>query len=148
MRRCFAVLTLSAALFAQQAKPLLPLRLIWHDEFDAGAGAPPDSRKWTYDLGATGWGNHELENYTNSTANAFHDGEGHLVIQVLKAASGAYSSARLKTQGLATFTHGRIEARIKVPFGQGIWPAFWMLGEDIGSAGWPRCGEIDVMENI
>jgi beta-glucanase (GH16 family) len=136
-----------AALAAQQAAPDRPWQLTWHDDFSGPANSKPDPAKWTYDLGASGWGNAELENYTNFAGNASLDGEGHLVIQAI-AANGGYTSARLKTQGLAAFTYGRIEARIKVPFGQGIWPAFWMLGNDIGTAGWPRCGEIDVMENI
>src|SRR5262249_7653973 len=113
-------------------------RLSWSDEFDGPAKSAPDRAKWTYDLGQTGWGNQELENYTSSTENAFLDGEGHLVIQAIAEPGGKYTSARLKTQGLAAFTYGRIEARIQVPFGQGIWPAFWMLGADITSAGWPR----------
>jgi len=136
-------------LYAQDAAvPVRPLRLVWHDEFDLAAGTGPDPGKWTFDLGKTGWGNNELENYTSSTQNAFHDGEGHLVIQAVAQPGGQYTSARLKTQGIAAFTYGRIEARIKLPFGQGMWPAFWMLGIDIGTAGWPRCGEIDIMENI
>jgi len=137
-----------ATLHAQDAAAGRSWRLIWHDEFDLPAGTAPDPAKWTYDTGRTGWGNAELENYTNSPANAFHDGEGNLIIQAVALPGGQYTSARLKTQGLAEFTYGRIEARIKVPFGQGIWPAFWMLGNDIASAGWPRCGEIDIMENI
>ena len=131
---------------AQDFGPLRPWHLVWSDEFDGPVNAAPDLTKWTYDLGQTGWGNAELENYTNSTSNAFQDGGGHLVIQAV-ASAGAYVSARLKTQGLATFTYGRIEARIQIPFGQGIWPTFWMMGADITAVGWPRCGEIDIMEN-
>jgi beta-glucanase (GH16 family) len=139
----------STALSAQTADSALSRwRLVWSDEFDGPADAAPDRTKWTYDLGQTGWGNQELENYTNSTANAYLDGSGHLVIQAIAEPGGKYTSARLKTQGLAAFTYGRIEARIQVPFGQGIWPAFWMLGADIDTAGWPRCGELDIMENI
>jgi len=122
-------------------------RLVWSDEFAGPAGSPPNHAIWTYDLGATGWGNNEKENYTNSTGNAFLDGEGHLVIQAI-ATAGGYTSARLKTQGLYSLTYGKIEMRARIPFGQGIWPAFWMLGVDIDSAGWPRSGEIDIMENI
>src|ERR1051326_6211872 len=144
-----AILTV-AALPAQttDAPVTRPWRLVWSDEFEGPPGSPPDRARWTYDRGKTGWGNRELENYTDSTANASLDGEGNLVIQAIADAAGEYTSARLKTQGLATFTYGRIEARIKIPFGQGIWPAFWMLGEDIPTAGRPRCGEIDIMENI
>jgi beta-glucanase (GH16 family) len=122
-------------------------RLVWSEEFDGPAGSAPDPAIWTYDLGATGWGNNEKENYTNSTDNAFLDGEGHLIIQAI-ATPGGYTSARLKTQGLYSLTYGKIEIRARLPFGQGIWPAAWMLGGDIGSIGWPGCGEIDIMENI
>ena len=108
----------------------------------------PDPAKWGYDTGGGGWGNHELEDYTRDPTNAFLDGEGHLVIRADRSESGRYTSARLKTLGLFEFQYGRVEARIRIPYGQGIWPAFWMLGKDIGAAGWPKCGEIDVMENI
>ena len=140
----------SATLWAQEAdsRILARWRLVWSDEFEGPANSAPDRAKWTYDLGQTGWGNQELENYTNSTSNAFLDGDGHLVIQAMAEPGGKFSSARLKTQGLAAFTYGRIEARIQIPYGQGIWPAFWILGADIPTAGWPRCGEIDIMENI
>ena len=128
--------------------------LIWSDEFNAKPGSLPDPKKWTYDIGGSGWGNHELEYYTNRPENA-HIEHGHLVITAqredLTAPDGAkflYTSTRLKTQGLFSQTYGRFEARIKIPQGQGIWPAFWMLGEDITSNGWPQCGEIDIMENI
>ena len=123
-------------------------KLVWSDEFIAPAGTAPDSSHWTYDVGATGWGNRELEEYTRSTDNVFQDGEGHLVIRILAKPGGGYTSARLKTTGLVSVTYGRIEARIRIPFGQGIWPAFWMLGDDIKTSGWPRCGEIDILENI
>ena len=123
-------------------------KLVWSDEFNGAAGAAPDSTKWVYDLGASGWGNQELESYTDSRENSFLDGKGHLVIRALRASDGKYTSARLKTEGKFSTQYGRIEARIKLPRGQGIWPAFWMLGADIGSVGWPACGEIDVMENI
>jgi len=94
-------------------------RLIWSDEFDGPAGAPPDETKWGYEIGGHGWGNAEL-----------------------------HSSARLLTRGKFEFAYGRVEARIKIPSGQGIWPAFWMLGADINSKPWPSCGEIDILENI
>ena len=119
----------------------------WSDEFDGPVNAAPDNTKWTYDLGGGGWGNQELETYTSATDNVRLDGLGHLVIRVLSAA-GTYSSARLKTQGRFTAQYGHLEARIKLPTGRGIWPAFWMLGANITTAGWPACGEIDVMEHI
>jgi uncharacterized protein (TIGR03437 family) len=123
-------------------------QLVWSDEFSGAAKTAPDPTKWAYDTGGGGWGNQELEIYTTSTDNAFLDGNGNLVIRALKTSAGGYTSARLKTQGKFTTTYGKIEARMKIPFGQGMWPAFWMLGSDITTAGWPACGEIDIMENI
>jgi beta-glucanase (GH16 family) len=123
-------------------------KLIWNDEFKGAAGSAPDSTKWTYELGASGWGNSELENYTDRRENSYLDGKGHLVIRAVRAQDGKYSSARLKTGEKFSTQYGRIEARIKLPRGQGIWPAFWRLGADIRSVGWPTCGEIDIMENI
>jgi beta-glucanase (GH16 family) len=121
---------------------------VWNDEFDGPANSPPDPAKWTYDLGNnSGWGNHELETYTDQLRNAHLDGLGHLIIRVEQAGTG-FASARLKTEGLFAAQYGRIEARIKLPSGQGIWPAFWMLGTSIKAAGWPQCGEIDIMENV
>ncbi|MET0794763.1 MAG: family 16 glycosylhydrolase [Polyangiaceae bacterium] len=124
--------------------------LVWSDEFNGPKGTAVDSSKWTFDVGGTGWGNDELEYYTNSTNNAALDGSGNLVIEAKKEAMSGkdYTSARIKTQGIKSFTYGRIEARMKIAQGQGMWPAFWMLGEDIGSNPWPACGEIDIMENI
>lgn len=128
--------------------------LTWSDEFNGPNGSGVDPSKWVFDLGGGGWGNEELEYYTDRLKNARLE-DGFLVIQahreIFTAAGGVtwnYTSARLKTLGKFTQTYGRFEARIKLPFGQGMWPAFWMLGEDIGKAGWPACGEIDIMENI
>jgi beta-glucanase (GH16 family) len=128
--------------------------LVWSDEFKGPNGSLPDPAKWTYDIGGNGWGNHELEYYTNRTENARVE-KGHLVITARKESytgpdgvTRDYTSARLKTQKLFTQAYGRFEARIKIPAGQGMWPAFWMLGENIPTAGWPKCGEIDIMENI
>jgi beta-glucanase (GH16 family) len=125
--------------------------LVWSDEF---AGAAVDSRKWSFDVGGNGWGNNELETYTSRTANAEMHG-GLLAIKAIKETfTGAdkitrnYTSARLLTKNKFTQAYGRFEARIKIPYGQGIWPAFWLLGDNITTAGWPACGEIDVMENI
>jgi beta-glucanase (GH16 family) len=131
--------------------------LAWADEFDGPAGAAVDSTKWKYDVGGGGWGNQELEYYTSGAANAALDGAGHLVItaRAEAPASGTcwygacrYTSARLLTQGKFSQTYGRMEARMRIPRGQGLWPAFWMLGDDIDRVGWPKSGEIDVMENI
>ncbi len=128
--------------------------LVWSDEFSTPDGSSPDPTKWTYDLGGKGWGNDELESYTNHKENA-HIEKGSLVITAMKENyTGSdnimreYTSARLKTQGLFVQAYGRFEARIKIPEGQGMWPAFWMLGEDIPNLGWPKCGEIDIMENV
>jgi beta-glucanase (GH16 family) len=123
-------------------------RLIWSDEFNGAPGSPPDPAKWVYDLGGDGWGNQELEVYTDNRGNSHLDGQGHLVIQALQPTPGKFTSARLKTQGKFAFEYGRVEARIRIPYGQGIWPAFWMLGADIKRKGWPASGEIDIMENI
>ena len=132
--------------------------LVWSDEFSAAAGSPVDNAKWVLDIGGGGWGNKELEYYTNSTPNASMDGNGNLVITAIKETLPRkkrcwygrcqYSSARIKTVGNFKQAYGRFEARIKLPSGQGIWPAFWMLGNNINKVGWPKCGEIDIMENI
>ena len=129
-------------------------RLAWSDEFNTPDGSTPDPKKWTYDLGGSGWGNRELESYTSRPQNAQIQ-NGNLVITAIKenhtGADGItqpYTSARLKTQGLFAQAYGRFEARIKIPKGQGIWPAFWLLGADIDKVDWPKCGEIDIMENI
>lgn len=134
------------------------MTLVWADEFDAPAGTPPDPSRWAHDLGdgGRGWGNEELEWYTDSPDNAAHDGQGNLVITAREAEPGLtcwygpcrYTSARLLTRGLFEVTYGRVEARLKVPSGAGLWPAFWMLGSDIDTVGWPASGEIDVMENV
>ena len=122
--------------------------LIWHDEFD---GNTIDSSNWTYDLGGGGWGNGEMQVYTDASENARLE-NGLLVIEArkeeLENGGFQFTSARLKTQGLQTFQYGRIEARIKVPQGKGFWPAFWMLGENFPEVGWPDCGEIDIMEYV
>jgi beta-glucanase (GH16 family) len=124
--------------------------LTWSDEFDGEANELPDAEKWTYDIGTgnNGWGNQELQYYTNRAENAAMDGNGNLVITAKKEAYGSsqYTSARLKTQGLFSQKYGKFEARLKTPYGQGLWPAFWMLGDNITTAGWPECGEIDIME--
>lgn len=118
--------------------------LVWGDEFN---GSAIESANWNFDLGGGGWGNNELQTYTSSAENASVQ-NGDLVIRAVKKKGNKYSSARLKTQGKRAWHYGKIAARIKLPYGQGIWPAFWMLGNDIGTVGWPRCGEIDVMEMI
>jgi beta-glucanase (GH16 family) len=132
--------------------------LAWSDEFDGAAGAPVDGAKWVADTGGTGWGNRERQYYTPGVENASLDGAGRLVITARAEPPDSrrqcwygacrYTSARLETRGRLETTYGRFEARIRIPRGQGIWPAFWMLGANIDAVGWPGCGEIDVMENI
>lgn len=126
--------------------------LVWADEFDSGTR--PDPAKWVYDLGGGGWGNRELQTYTDRTNNIRIEA-GSLVIEAraeqftgTDGRTRDYTSARLKTKGKAAWTYGRIEARIQVPRGPGIWPAFWTLGTNQNSVGWPACGEIDIMEHI
>jgi len=124
-------------------------KLVWSDEFNQPDGSLPDPAKWSFETGGNGWGNNEMEFYTARTNNARIE-DGKLVIEARQESFGGKSltSARLLTRGKWSWTYGRIEARIKIPFGQGIWPAFWMMGTNVESAGWPGCGEIDIMENI
>jgi beta-glucanase (GH16 family) len=138
----------SAQAATTAAAPTAAPVLLAADEFDGPAGSAPNPGIWRYDLGAGGWGNAELQTYTDSRRNAALDGAGNLVITAQREADGSYSSARLKTESTYSAQYGRIEARIRIPRGQGIWPAFWMLGADIAQVGWPACGEIDVMENV
>jgi beta-glucanase (GH16 family) len=125
-------------------------QLVWSDEFEGVEGESPDPDNWTYDIGRgqNGWGNQELQYYTDRPENAALDGEGNLVITARRESfNGAdYTSARIKTQGLFDQGYGRFEARLKTPFGPGIWPAFWMLGSNFDTVGWPQSGEIDLME--
>jgi beta-glucanase (GH16 family) len=133
-------------------------RLVWSDEFDGARGSGVDRAKWDAEIGGAGWGNRELEYYTDDKRNAYLDGRGHLIIEALQErlppefkcwyGQCRYTSARLTTKRKFARSYGRFEARMKFPFGQGVWPAFWLLGEDIDTAGWPSCGEIDIMENI
>ncbi|WP_373549066.1 family 16 glycosylhydrolase [Haliscomenobacter sp.] len=126
--------------------------LVWEDNFAGLAGKAPDATKWAYDIGIgpgnDGWGNQELQFYTNRPENAALDGNGNLAITARSESySGrAFTSARLNTKGIFAQAYGRFEARIKMPWGPGIWPAFWMLGANIDQVPWPQCGEIDIME--
>lgn len=126
------------------------------DDFNGAAGSAVDGSKWQIETGDN-VNNHERQYYTSGNNNAALDGQGNLVITARKENPGnyqcwygrcEYTSARLNTSGKFTQTYGHVEARMKVPRGQGMWPAFWMLGADIGSVGWPQSGEIDVMENV
>jgi len=128
--------------------------LVWSDEFNGSDGSLPDPSKWNMETGGGGWGNNELETYTARPQNAQVQ-NGNLAITAMKEAyTGTdgiprqYTSARINTAGLFEQQYGRFEARIKIPQGQGLWPAFWMLGNNIGQVGWPASGEIDIMENI
>jgi len=121
--------------------------LTWREEFDGPAGQAPNAAVWTHDVG-TGWGNQQLEFDTDRTENAALDGQGNLAIVARRESwqGSNYTSARIVTKGKVERKYGRIEARIQLPAGQGLWPAFWLLGANIDQVGWPTCGEIDVME--
>jgi beta-glucanase (GH16 family) len=156
MTRTFSTFLLislfAGASLGQEAK------LVWSDEFDGKAGSLPDTAKWSYMKGGEGWGNKELQYYTESPENARLDGEGNLVIEAIEAGADMglecwygpckYTSARLSTRSIFSRKYGRFEARMRLPEGKGIWPAFWLLGDDIEKVGWPECGEIDIVEMI
>lgn len=141
------VMALLVTLFPA-AKANAAYNLVWSDEFN---GSTIDSNNWTFEIGtgSGGWGNNELQYYTNRSENARIE-NGNLVIEARRESYGGmnYTSARLKSQGKKSFKYGRIEARIKLPMGQGLWPAFWTLGSDISTVSWPRSGEIDIMEHV
>lgn len=126
--------------------------LKWSDEFTGPNGSPPDASRWTLETGGNGWGNDELEYYTARRQNVRIE-NGNLVVEAAKEAftgadgvSRQYTSGRLMTQGHFSQQYGRFEARIKIPSGRGVWPAFWLLGGNFSTKGWPDCGEIDIME--
>jgi beta-glucanase (GH16 family) len=134
--------------------PAQTYQLVWSDDFNGTDGSSPDATTWAIQTGGGGWGNNELESYTARPQNVKVSG-GNLVITAIKedyrGSDGIprnYTSARMQTKGLFSQTYGRFEARIKIPKGQGMWPAFWMLGSDIDTNPWPACGEIDIMESI
>ncbi|CAM3177335.1 Beta-glucanase [Stackebrandtia soli] len=158
----FAIAAVLVATLSPQANADAPdaniREVVWSDEFDGAPGTPPNPANWTHEVNGDGGGNAELQYYTNSTDNAALDGNGNLVITARRENPAdyqchygrcEYTSARLITADKFTRQYGHFEARIKVPVGQGIWPAFWMLGENIRhGVPWPDCGEIDIMENI
>lgn len=154
---CLVCFLLPMGCRAQASNPASRERkwnLAWSDEFDEPDGSGVDPTKWVLEVGGGGWGNQELEYYTDRLQNAYVQ-DGSLVIRAqrekYKGKDGVirdYTSARLKTQGKFSQTYGRFEARMKIPYGQGLWPALWMMGNDIDRVGWPACGEIDIMENI
>lgn len=125
-------------------------QLVWSDEFDADAGEPINAAYWTCEVGGHGWGNAQLEHNTDRIENVSHDGEGHLVITAREESyrGNNYTSGRCNTMDKVEFTYGRVEARLNLPEGQGLWPAFWMLGANFPEVGWPNSGEIDIMEYI
>ena len=134
--------------------------LVWSDEFDnsTGSNAQPDPTVWTYDTGAGGWGNSELETYcawnasvvpcSTSNPSVYVGTDGYLHVVAQQPSTGVYTSARLKTQGLFSFQYGRIEIRAQVPEEQGLWPAVWALGNSISTVNWPACGEQDILERV
>ena len=128
--------------------------LTWSDEFNGAKGSSPSSSKWTFETGGKGWGNDELETYTSRKKN-IRQQEGNLVIEADKERFTGrdgilrnYTSARIKTLGRFSQKYGRFEARMKLPRGKGVWSAFWLLGTNFSTTGWPGCGEIDIVENI
>ena len=141
MKKLITILAILSA-FSVQAQ----YELFWSDEFD---GTDLDLTKWTYDVGGHGWGNEEPQYYTENERNVDVD-TGYLRITAIQEdyAGSDYTSARIKTQGLFEVKYGKVEARIKLPKDQGLWPAFWMLGSNITEVSWPKCGEIDIMEHI
>ncbi|MEV6913011.1 family 16 glycosylhydrolase [Amycolatopsis sp. NPDC051071] len=162
IRRTMAVLAAAVLLGSLPATAQAPaseaavMAATFTDDFNGPAGAGIDGSKWHFETGDN-VNNHERQWYTSGTNNAALDGQGNLVITAKKENPGnyncwygrcEYTSARLSTQGQFSQTYGRYEARMKLPRGQGMWPAFWMLGTDIGSVGWPNSGEIDIMENV
>lgn len=129
---------------ASAAAAALAWVMVWSDEFN---GSSVNTSNWNFETGAGGWGNNEQQYYRSQNATVSN---GNLVITAKRENFGgaSYTSARMTTQNKRTFTYGKMEARIRLPLGQGLWPAFWMLGSNISSVGWPRCGEIDIMEHI
>jgi beta-glucanase (GH16 family) len=123
-------------------------KLVWQDEFDGPAGTPPSADRWVHDVGGGGWGNEQLEFDTARPENVSLDGAGNLVFTARKERYEGkdYTSARINSSGRFSRAYGRFEARIQLPVGRGIWPAFWLLGADVGQVGWPDCGEVDIME--
>jgi beta-glucanase (GH16 family) len=131
-------ISLSLAANAQQDS------LIWSDEFNE-SGAP-DPTYWSYDIGASGWGNNEIQNYSNSLQNSWQ-ANGSLFIKALKSGN-SWTSARIITSNKFNFTYGKVVYRAKLPTGSGTWPALWMLGQNFSTVDWPACGEVDVMEHV
>jgi len=150
-RRTAAAVLLAAAVAlaaCQRDDDATAWTLAWQDDFDGPAGQLPGSANWRFDVGGDGWGNNQLEYDTDRAENASLDGAGHLAITAREEdyLGRSYTSARINTRALFEQTRGKFEARIQLPVGQGIWPAFWLLGANFEAVGWPECGEIDIME--
>lgn len=142
------VTSCSGSAFVSHAEPPAPdPNLILASEFDGPEGAPPGA-PWRAATGGGGWGNNEAQIYTADPANLRQDGRGNLVLEARTAPDGTITSARITTADAFSFTSGRAEARISLPAGQGLHPAFWLLGSNIDSVGWPASGEIDVIETL
>lgn len=129
-------------------EPPMEWQVLWQDDFDGPAGQSPDPARWTFDVGGDGWGNEQLEFDTDRPENVSLDGNGNLAITAREERyeNRLYTSGRINTKGRFAHTRGRFEARIRLPVGQGVWPAFWLLGNNLDEVGWPDCGEIDIME--
>src|SRR5436305_13558925 len=124
-------------------------RLVWSDEIDGASGTPADPSKWSPRIGGGGWGNKQLD-YDTDNQNIYQDGQGNLVIEARKGnptglqcwyGACQYTSAQISTNGHFSFTYGQFEARMKIPRGKGLWTAFWLLGNNCDTVGWPVCGE-------
>jgi beta-glucanase (GH16 family) len=152
---------LNSNVVSQSFTPNIPSgTLVWSDEFtnSTGSNAQPNPLVWTYDIGNSGFGNSELENYcawgsntspcSTAAPNAYVGTDGYLHIDARQPSAGVYTSARLKTQGLFSFQYGRFEVRAQVPEAQGFWPAAWLMGNNIATVKWPACGEMDVLERV
>ncbi|NVJ87564.1 MAG: glycoside hydrolase family 16 protein [Algoriphagus sp.] len=148
MKTYFLYATLSLGLFFAFSSNTFPQKLLWSDEFDSSG--LPDSTKWTYDVGDHGWGNQELQFYTEKELRNARVENGYLIIEAHADAEypKGYTSARLVTRGKASWEYGYIEVRAKLPAGTGTWPAIWMLAEENRHGGWPKNGEIDIMEHV
>jgi beta-glucanase (GH16 family) len=151
-----AALIVSATLAVCVLVAGLSNRYTFDDEFNGPAGAPPDPTKWSYDIEDGGWGNNELQSYTDTRQNSFLDGEGHLVIRATRTvdrnsrgrpAGMRYNSARLTTVHHFSQKQGHWEARIQINSKRGLWPAWWLLGQNYPVVGWPQCGEVDIVED-
>ena len=151
----------NSAVSSQSFAPNIPSgTLVWSTDFSnaTSANGQPNPSVWTYDTGAGGWGNNELEDYcawnssaapcSSSAPNVYVGADGYLHIVAEQPSAGSYTSARIKTQGLFSFQYGRIEFRAEVPEGQGLWPAAWLLGNSVATVNWPACGEMDVLERV